>query len=91
MAADRIIQEAAYLVSRGVRPLALLGAIEPDPEAMKAAFVQLNQFAGVEGVIPFVIERSDHPSAQTGYAAASWVVDLLQWSYDNARLSTIIG
>ena len=36
---------------------------------MESAFVRLNQFAGVEGVIPFVIERTGHPSAQTGYGA----------------------
>lgn len=35
-------------------------------------------------VIPFVLPRKDHTWAQMGLAAASWVIDLLEWTYSNA-------
>ena len=74
-------QEQAYLVSRGVRPLALLDTCDLDKTVMANRFVQLNQLAGEYTVIPFVLPREDFPCAMTGYAAATWVVDLLAWSY----------
>ena len=76
------IQEQAYLVSRGVRPLALLDTCDLDETVMANRFVQLNQLAEKYTVIPFVLPRKDFPCAMTGYAAASWVVDLLAWSYE---------
>ena len=75
------VQEQAYLVSRGVRPLALLDTCDLDETVMATRFVWLNQLAGKYTVIPFVLPREDFPCAMTGYAAAPWVVDLLAWSY----------
>ena len=74
-------QEQAYLVSRGVRLLALLDTCDLDETVMANRFVWLNQLAGKYTVIPFVLPREDCPCAMTGYAAAPWVVDLLAWSY----------
>ena len=68
-------------MSRGVRPLALLDTRDLDETVMANRFVWLNQLAGKYTVIPFVLPREDFPCAMTGYAAATWVVDLLAWSY----------
>ena len=75
------VQEQAYLVSRGVRPLALLDTCGLDETVMANRFVWLNRLAGKYTVMPFVLPREDFPCAMTGYAAATWVVDLLAWSY----------
>lgn len=85
---DELIQEQAYLVSRGVRPLALLGSINPDPATMKRALVRLNQLTGASAgsAIPFVLLRADMGCAMVGFAAAQWVVDLLEWSYRQAPM-----
>ena len=81
MESEESVQEQAYLVSRGVRPLALLDTCDLDETVMADRFVWLNQLAGKDTVIPFVLPREDFPCAMTGYAAATWVVDLLAWSY----------
>ena len=75
-------EEQAYLVSRGVRPLALLGTCDLDETVMADRFVWLNRLAAKYGVLPFVLPRKDFPCAMTGFAAAAWVVDLLAWSYE---------
>ena len=77
-----LIQEQAYLVSRGVRPLALLSAIPLDESKMRDEFVRLNQLAGQYAVIPFVLPRKDMKCAEAGFAAAPWVIELLAWSYE---------
>ena len=76
------VVETAYLISRGVRPLALLESVVRDDAVMQHAFDTLNQAsARYENVIPFVLPRQDMDCAMTGFAAAPWVVDLLAWSY----------
>ena len=85
MLSDDLIQEQAYLVSRGVRPLALLESVRLEPAEMINTFVRLNQVA-VDPAIPFVLPRRDMNCAMTGFAAAPWVIELLQWSYDHAPL-----
>ena len=81
MESEDSIQEQAYLVSRGVRSLALLDTCALDETVMANRFVWLNQLAGKYMVIPFVLPREDVPCAMTGYASNPWVVDLLAWSY----------
>lgn len=81
MESTESVQEQAYLVSRGVRPLALLDTCGLDETEMANRFIWLNQLAEKYTVIPFVLPREDFPCAMTGYAAAPWVVDLLAWSY----------
>ena len=58
MLSDDLIQEQAYLVSRGVRPLALLESVSLEPAEMVNTFVRLNQVA-VDPAIPFVLPRRD--------------------------------
>ncbi len=82
---NELIDEQAYLVSRGVRPLALLDAIGLDEAEMYKQFVQLGQITQWDA-IPFVLPRKDMNCAMTGFAAAQWVIDLLAWSYANAPL-----
>ena len=80
---DDLIKEQAYLVSRGVRPLALLTPVGLDSKEMEGAFVRLGQTVGGDA-IPFVLPRRDADCAMTGFAAAQWVIHLLRWSYDHA-------
>lgn len=76
------LAEAAYLVSRGVRPMALAGHCDPHPMVMLRARTRLSTASMLHGtaqrVIPFVIEEKD--SASCGYAARSWVIDLFRWA-----------
>ena len=78
---DDLIQEQAYLVSRGVRCLALLGAIDLDENEITDQFIRLNQVSA-DSAIPFVLPRRDMDCAMIGFAAAPWVIDLLEWSYE---------
>ena len=82
---DDTIQEQAYLVSRGVRPLALLGSTKLDEADMVSQYVRLNQLA-TGSAIPFVLPRKDMDCAMAGFASAQWVIDLLEWSYNQAPL-----
>ena len=84
MFSDDAMKEQAWLISRGVRPLAILEWIEREPAEMENAFVRLNQHAGVDhGIVPFVVPTNE-TSAAVGYARASWVVDVLTWVCRNA-------
>ena len=80
------VSEQAYLVSRGVRPVSLLGSISNTPNEMANAFTTLKQDFVWEGAIPFVIPRKDMDCAMCGFASTEWVIDLLKWSYDHAPL-----
>lgn len=80
-ASDDLINEQAWLIARGVRHLALLGSIAKDEKAMRDTFIRLNQSC-IEPAVPFVLPRKDMDCAMTGYASAQWVIDLLDWSYD---------
>ena len=80
-----LINEQAYLVSRGVRHLALLGSIDRDDKEIRKAFVRLNQMA-IDPAIPFVLPRKDVDCAMVGFASSKWVIDLLEWSYNYAPL-----
>ena len=75
-AAD-ILREQAYLVARGVRPMALLGECETDSVTVLEAYTALEREAG-DGVIAFTVDRGDGIT-DLGYAASPWVVDLYRW------------
>jgi hypothetical protein len=77
--ADDLLREQAFLVARGVRPLALVGTVEPCQVA--SAPNTLLRRADGEGVIPFAI-----PSGLAGYASHAWVVDLIQWADTAPRI-----
>lgn len=70
--------EQAYLVARGVRPLALVGHCVVRAGVLPRVRRQLERFA-CEGAYPFVHDRGDG-FADYGYAAAPWVTDLYTWA-----------
>lgn len=80
--------EAGYLVSRGVRPLALCGTVLAEPRAMLDAYNELlyMRFGAAQGVEPIalVVERSDGSCADVGWAASGWVADTFRWVSENA-------
>lgn len=74
---SELVREHAYLIARGVRPLALVGTCEAEPAAMQSAAAQLEN-AAEPGAIPFVLERGDG-LADFGFAAGHWALDLFRW------------
>ena len=90
------VEEQAYLVSRGVRPLAIVGVAPPTQRAREEAISVLYKtwpFAANGCPIPFVIVRPDG-LADYGYAARQWVVDELEWLHHNVphpHLDRLLG
>ena len=74
---DELVEEQAYLVSRGVRALSLLGHCEASPDGMLAMATFLERH-GEPTAIPFVLDRGDG-CADYGFAASRWVLDLYSW------------
>lgn len=73
------IQEQAYLVSRGVRPMAIVGWVTAEHDVMLRAASRLEiESIGIEGAAAYVIPRPDG-QAVCGFAAARWVIDLHEW------------
>lgn len=69
----------AYLISRGVRPMALLGACTETPEAIeRARGLLLSEGQQHEGAIPFMIARGDG-WVEYGFASDAWIVELYGW------------
>ena len=80
---EGLLREHAYLVARGVRPIALVGQCQSSPVALLRAQTLLNNGADA-GAIPFVIDRGDG-CADLGYAAARWAIDLFRWIVKDAQ------
>lgn len=72
---ETLFQEASYLVSRGVRPIAL-AMDHCEPEDLEKAQKALEE-GGYPGALPFVIEITD--AFQLGYVAEPWVLELYVW------------
>jgi hypothetical protein len=78
---DEVVREQAYLVARGVRPLALVTTFEvANADLMLQVATRLECLAGEVGerAIPFVVDNMNG-QADCGYAAASWAIDLFRW------------
>lgn len=95
---DTII-EHALLIARGVRPMALLGAISTDPGEMHCVAHRLDHYAVKAGdsVIAFVVEDG-REFAQCGFAGAPWVIDMLRFAFSkparehrHAMLGLLLG
>lgn len=80
---DDLIREHAYLVARGVRPMAIVGECEPDQLTMLKIATKMETLA-VPGAIPFVLDCR-HGAAEYGFAAEGWVVDLFEWLMTSAE------
>ncbi len=75
-----LAREQAYLVSRGVRPMALLGA-HYLPMSVDEARDQLASWGQhYPEALPFVLVGGDGSTIHFGYAAAAWCVDLCRWA-----------
>ena len=85
-ASDDLIQEQALLVSRGVRPMAIFGFTSSlDETELEKVFIRMNSISEPDGGIPFVLPQRSPECTKVGFAAERWVIDLLEWSYANAR------
>jgi hypothetical protein len=71
------MREHAYLVSRGVRSLAIIDSYSVDKVQMLELATRVERFA-CPGAIPFVCKGADG-LVYCGYAASQWVVDLFAW------------
>ena len=76
---DDCLQEHIYLISKGVRPMALVGSCEAEPTIMLRAATLIETAAALQRVIPFVIDRGDG-FADFGYASHQWVIELFEWA-----------
>ena len=90
---DELIREHYYLVSLGVRPMALIGEIEAHPIKIQNLHIKLSCLAWKEGVgggapgvrpIAFIIKEKDSNLARYGYAASGWIPETFKWILDNA-------
>ena len=60
---DGTIQDAAYQISRGIRPMALLGHVPPNPTTMSRAYYRLVYLGGSQGagaLLPIPLLRHCH-------------------------------
>ena len=76
---DGGIQEHAYLISRGVRPLSLFNPFLADPLLMLRVSTRLENLSlSLQGAIPFVVDEGKG-MAIAGYAASRGVVETFLW------------
>jgi len=75
---DEVLSEQAYLVARGVRPLALVAHFFLSQTDPLCAAAQLERNAHM-GLIPWVLDHGDGV-ASCGYASERWAVDLYEWT-----------
>ena len=81
---DAVLAEQAYLVSRGVRALAIAGECENTEFEKLRAMTRLETAALQYGCISFVVPRGNKLAgergfADCGYCRHAWAVDLLEW------------
>jgi hypothetical protein len=76
-----ILAEHAYLVSRGVRLVSVIGNGIPDE--MESDRSQLGIASIDEPAIPFVIDL-ENGGTNYGYASHAWAVDLFRWASTRA-------
>lgn len=91
---DEVFREHYYLVSLGVRPMALIGEIEAHPIKMQNLYIKLSCLAWEEDVggcapgvrpIAFVIQDKEGVWARYGYAASGWIPETFKWLLDSAE------
>ena len=95
---DEVLANEAYLVARGVRPLALIDRQVPAGETRAIRYrTRLERAAqgSPEAVAFVVVTRAAPGSVIGGYAAHGWVIDLLKWALSpevpGARSHEILG
>jgi len=76
---DDLILEQAYLVARGVRPLAIIGNCGDDPGELQEVATRLKILAGGTA-IHYVVPALREGRMTYGYACHAWAIDLLRWA-----------
>ena len=74
-----VLSEHAYLVARGVRPLAIAGHFPTQSVSMLRIATLIETAASGEDVSPFVIDHGDG-SGSLGFAANRWTLDFYEWA-----------
>lgn len=72
------VHEQAYLVARGVRPLAIVAYVTATPQMIARARCLITS-TFVDGALPFVVDSGDG-LAMCGYSSTAWAVELLRWA-----------
>ena len=73
------LEEQAYLVSRGVRPMALVGRFQAvDEDTILCMATRMEVVGSRFGVIPFVLAEHDG-TASCGFTSHQWIVDTHRW------------
>ena len=97
-----LIKEQAYLVSRGVRPLAIVAeSCNEDPVAVLKAYTEMCYtlqrggitVGGQSNIVPICYQNGEG-SVKLGFAARAWVPETLKWILENApqpHLDRILG
>lgn len=75
---EEALTEHAYLVARGVRPLALVAHFFLDQGDPLGTAAQLERHAHM-GLIPWVLDHGDGV-ASCGYASERWALELYEWA-----------
>lgn len=74
-----VLAEHAYLVARGVRPLAIAGHFPTGSASMLRIATLIEVAASGEDVAPFVFDHGDG-SGSFGFAANRWTMDFYEWA-----------
>ena len=94
-ASDDLVLEHALLVSRGVRPMALVAYVGVSENEAREAHIILTRAVGSDRAIPFVVPWQEMECALAGFAAETWVIDLLEWicllGVDSRRHHQVMG
>jgi hypothetical protein len=82
---DELLAEQAYLVSCGVRHLAIVGECKDTEFERLAAMTRLDRVALQYDCMSFVVSRQSEVAgvvglADCGYCRHSWAVRLLEWA-----------
>jgi len=78
---EEVLREQAYLVSRGVRRLALAGHCHvggSDSDVLLRIATHLERHAE-SSAIPFVVDHGDGVGSY-GYSESRWALDLYEWA-----------
>lgn len=95
-----VIREQIYLISRGVRPMSLIGSVKAEHQEMKNLYQKLSGLAPINGgsseivPIPFVVDCGKG-RAVGGFATHTWIPETYQWlnqaEVPSKHISRIIG
>jgi hypothetical protein len=80
-----VLAEHAYLVARGVRPLAIGGHFPTGSASMLRIATLIEDAAPQEGVMAFVIDHGDD-SGSFGYAVNRWTLDFYEWAVTDGSI-----